>query len=79
MLDDALVAAELARSDEAAARCGSRLERESARVLREKLRVAEADAARVQAEWRAVRSAALRGSGRRADACAELPLPPSRS
>ena len=44
MLDDALVAAELAKAEEAAARNGSRLEREASRVLCERAQLLEKSA-----------------------------------
>ena len=61
MLDDALVAAELAKAEEAAARNGSRLEREAARVLRERAQLAEKSARleskALQSQWHQARLA----------------------
>ena len=61
MLDDALVAAELAKAEEAAARNGSRLEREAARVLRERAQLLEKSASleskALQSQWHQARPA----------------------
>jgi hypothetical protein len=61
LLDDALVAAELAKAEEAAARNGSRLEREAARVLRERAQLLEKSARleskALQSQWHQARLA----------------------
>ena len=82
MLDDALVAAELAKAEEAAARNGSRLVREASRVLRERAQLQEKSARleskALQSQWNQARPACAARLAGPALAAAALRKPRAR-